>query len=219
MPTMVFPHNHITIVAPQQHFKLSFRTQDALSRVDNRNNFHLKVSAAPAWMQARQHIQDIQHVGRAFDWSYSTDYRGTLSTDAFTTTSKQLDMERLKRKDPILFYDETLLFEDELADHGLAQYSLKLRVMPSCFLLLARFYMRLDTQLYRVNETRVYHAFEEQTLLREFVQREAPVSALTRHPEAVVDSSLLMDPQWVSMNLPMDSTSFSVVEEIAVCEK
>jgi hypothetical protein len=32
-----------------------------------------------------------------------------------------IDYERLKRKDPIQFYTEITLYEDELADNGCAQ--------------------------------------------------------------------------------------------------
>ena len=36
-----------------------------------------------------------------------------------------LDFELLVKKDPILFYDEVVLYEDELADHGMSIYSVK----------------------------------------------------------------------------------------------
>ena len=38
----------------------------------------------------------------------------------------RIDKELLMRPDPILFYEEIILYEDELADHGMAQCSVKL---------------------------------------------------------------------------------------------
>lgn len=36
----------------------------------------------------------------------------------------------LQSRDPILFYDDVTLFEDELHDHGAVQLNVKVRVMP-----------------------------------------------------------------------------------------
>jgi len=37
-----------------------------------------------------------------------------------------INYEVLKRPDPILFYDELILFEDELADNGAAQLTCRI---------------------------------------------------------------------------------------------
>ena len=47
-------------------------------------------------------------------------------------------MDLLKRPDPILFFDELVLYEDELADNGITMLSCKIRVMPARLLLLCR---------------------------------------------------------------------------------
>lgn len=38
--------------------------------------------------------------------------------------------QMLQSRDPILFYDDVTLFEDELHDHGAVQLNVKVRVMP-----------------------------------------------------------------------------------------
>ena len=40
-------------------------------------------------------------------------------------TTDRIDMEKLKKRDPIHFYDDVLLFEDELSDHGTSILSVK----------------------------------------------------------------------------------------------
>lgn len=40
-------------------------------------------------------------------------------------TDLRIDMEKLKQKENILFFDEVHLYEDELADHGCASCSIK----------------------------------------------------------------------------------------------
>ena len=37
-----------------------------------------------------------------------------------------IDYEKLKQQEKILFYDDLILFEDELADNGIAQMRIKL---------------------------------------------------------------------------------------------
>lgn len=43
-----------------------------------------------------------------------------------TKTEERIDMERLKAREQIMFFDEILLFEDELHDHGVSMISVKI---------------------------------------------------------------------------------------------
>lgn len=90
----------------------------------------------------------------------------------FEPSTKPIPLELLKRPDPILFFDEVMLYEDELADNGIAMLSCKIRVMPARMLLLSRFFMRLDNVLFRIRDTRVYIDFGTGELIREYVARE-----------------------------------------------
>ena len=70
---------------------------------------------------------NVSHtVSHPFDWTFTTDYRGTVLGDLkVNTTDLRIDMEKLKQKEAILFFDEIHLYEDELADHGCASFSIK----------------------------------------------------------------------------------------------
>jgi type 2A phosphatase activator TIP41 len=70
------------------------------------------------------------------------------------------------------FFEEVLLFEDELHDHGVSSLSVKIRVMPSSFFLLLRFFLRIDGVLIRMNDTRLYHEADKTYMLREYTSRE-----------------------------------------------
>ena len=111
---------------------------------------------------------------KPFDWSYTTDYKGTLRTDSppFEPSEKPIPLDLLKRPDPILFFDEVMLYEDELADNGIAMLSCKVRVMPARMLLLSRFFMRLDNVILRIRDTRIYIDFGTGEVIREYVARE-----------------------------------------------
>ena len=116
----------------------------------------------------------ITEVVKPFDWSYTTNYKGTLVSDncAFKPSTTPIPLELLKRPDPILFFDEVMLYEDEMADNGITMLSCKIRVMPARLLLLCRFFMRLDNVLFRIRDTRVYVDFETGQVLREYVAKE-----------------------------------------------
>jgi type 2A phosphatase activator TIP41 len=61
---------------------------------------------------------------KPYDWTYTTSYSGTLRQpvdgQTFESTSERIDVEKLRVPEPILFYDENVLYEDELADNGTA---------------------------------------------------------------------------------------------------
>lgn len=118
--------------------------------------------------------EGITEVVKPFDWSYSTDYKGTLrsSSPPFEATTTPIPLELLKRPDPILFFDEVILYEDEMADNGITMYSCKIRVMPARLLLLCRFFMRLDNVALRIRDTRVYVDFGTGEVIREYVAKE-----------------------------------------------
>lgn len=119
------------------------------------------------------HHEEIKEVVKPFDWSYSTDYKGTVSgTPSFEASDKPIPLELLKRPDPIRFFDELVLYEGELDDNGITILSCKIRVMPERLLLLTRFFMRLDGVLFRIRDTRVFVEFKTGEVIREYIARE-----------------------------------------------
>ena len=118
--------------------------------------------------------EGITEVVKPFDWSYSTDYKGTLrpGSPQFEPSTAPIPFELLKRPDPIRFFDEVMLYEDEMADNGITMLSCKIRVMPERLLLLCRFFMRLDNVLLRIRDTRVYVDFVTGEVIREYLAKE-----------------------------------------------
>jgi type 2A phosphatase activator TIP41 len=164
----------------------------------------------------RQHVhEDIKEVIKPFDWSYSTDYKGTtLATPAFEASETPIPIALLTRPDPILFFDEVMLYEDELADNGIAMLSCKIRVMPARLLLLTRFFLRLDDVLLRIRDTRVFVEFKTGQVIREYTAREEKYETLkqklaTKKEDA---TSLMRDPNNLVEFMPVvDHTLESVI--------
>ncbi|KAI9796636.1 MAG: hypothetical protein M1833_006076 [Piccolia ochrophora] len=174
-PEMIFGDNLVSIRHEPTNWEISFNAFDALDRVDKTGEAMLKVAYSQEWQKNREKVHEgIKEVVKPFDWSYTTDYKGTLPSDgtAFEPSTKAIPVELLKRPDPILFFDEVMLYEDELADNGMAMLSCKIRVMPARLLLLCRFFMRLDDVVFRIRDTRVYVEFATGEVIREYVAKE-----------------------------------------------
>lgn len=173
-PEMIFGDNYIAIEHAASGWGISFNALDALNRVDKTGEKRLKVAYSKEWQQSREDTHDIKEVIKPFDWSYSTDFKGTLSSNSppFHDSSTAIPVELLRRPDPILFFDDVVLYEDELADNGIAMLSCKVRVMPARMLLLCRYFMRLDNVMLRLRDTRIYIDFDKGEVIREYVAKE-----------------------------------------------
>ena len=183
LPEMCFAQN-ILVVEHCSGVKICFAAFDALRLVDPHDD-KLKVQMAEKWKEERLNSKDVGEVVHPFDWTYSTEYVGTLvpSSHDFIRveeTKEQINLEKLKQQEKILFYNELILFEDELADNGVSILSVKIRVMTSCFFILLRQFLRVDGVLIRVNETRIYHEMGTQWLLREISSKEGATKDI--HP-------------------------------------
>lgn len=89
-----------------------------------------------------------------------------------------VDYDMLRARDPILYFDEASLFEDDLLDNGEAKLTVKLRVMPRCLFVLCRFWLRVDGTFVRCFDTRVFHKFGSPHLVLEVSRKEAAASVL-----------------------------------------
>lgn len=132
---------------------------------------------------------------QSYDWTFTTRFMGELisekgQTITPTITEEQIPVQLLTRPDPILFYDEVVLFEDELADNGSAIVTVKVRVMPTCIFLLQRFFLRVDDVLFRVIDTRVFHQFGKSYVLREYQEKAATHEQLVSKNEVVFPCSV-----------------------------
>ncbi len=110
------------------------------------------------------------------DGSGDGDGDGAVATDprySFAPApDRPIPLELLKRRDPILFFDDVMLYESELDDNGISVFSVKLRVHEHRMLLLCRLFMRLDNVIMRIRDTRVYIDFETEEVIREYTAKE-----------------------------------------------
>jgi type 2A phosphatase activator TIP41 len=155
---------------------------------------------------------------RDYDWTYSCTWPGvevsqlTRWKPASDPARDRIPLERLgpptspnAKPDPILFYDDIVLYEDELGDNGCSMLNVKVRVMPSGFLVLQRFFLRVDNVVFRIFDTRMYVGFND--------ERESSTSS-SRTGDAATMAAEAMS----STSLEKNKPSFRVIRECSGCQ-
>ncbi|XP_065649147.1 TIP41-like protein isoform X3 [Hydra vulgaris] len=191
LPEMVFGETFLRI-DHDDGFSICFNALDALKLVDNKNDL-LKVGVAEEWRKYRADNEFIDDIVNPFDWTFTTNYMGTLvpsHQNKIVATEERINLEKLRQRESIAFYQDLLLFEDELADHGMVTLSVKIRVMPSSFFVLQRFFLRVDGVIIRMNDTRLYYEMGNNFILREYSSREKKIKDI---PNPLLDPSELAE--------------------------
>lgn len=185
IPEMIFGDNYVQVSHVKSGLTLNFNARDALDRVGKTEDGMLQVAVAEEWKKERSHQEEVKQVVKPFDWSYSTDYKGTTDVGRsgadwhLSTQAKDpIRTDLLARQDPIQFFDEVDLYEDELADNGIALFQIKIRMMPERLLLLSRFFLRLDGVIVRLRDTRVYVEHSTNKIIRQFTSKEEKYEVL-----------------------------------------
>ncbi|KAJ1891457.1 Tap42 interacting protein [Kickxella alabastrina] len=185
VPEMIFGNNYLRIHHLTSGHTLELQALDALKMVDTspQSAKSVQVSIAQGWSESsKRNRSDITDVIKPFDWTLSTKYRGTSTGSlAFEPSQTGIDYAKLMVREEIHFYDENVLYEDDLGDNGISQLSYKVRVMPSGFFVLQRFFMRVDGVIFRIYDTRVHHEFGSNRIVREFSTRECAFEDVRRH--------------------------------------
>ncbi|CAK5072881.1 unnamed protein product [Meloidogyne enterolobii] len=123
LPEMIFPFNKIGIYC-DGNLVIEFNAFDALKEVNKEQLPDFKVGPSTVWQNARPETLS-REFQKPFDWTYTSNYKGTLGKNIKIEKGNnvKINYEKLKRKDPIQFYSQIALYEDELADNGCAQFN------------------------------------------------------------------------------------------------
>lgn len=169
-PEQLFADSHLVLRHEHTGIALSFTAKAALQAWQAAKVPPVKVLSAQTWMSTREKdVAAHQAVSFDYDWTYTTDYAGSMDMDSsadasrveasWEPTSEGMDRSMLMARDPILFWDEVSLYESELDDNGVSQLRVKVRVMPRCWYVLLRFFLRVDKVLVKLRETRLFCPF------------------------------------------------------------
>lgn len=180
LPTMFFGSNRVILRGPGD-FELYFDPIEAMRTVSkSADSVPVRIAASHAdfWRQ-----KSLSEPVFDYDWTYTPqNYMGKMNgdlvvVDACPDPPVEIDYGRLKRQDPILFFDENILYEDELGDNGISIVLVKIRVMEYGFYVLLKHFLRVDQVSFKAAAVRYFHDFSTNHLVREI-----------RHSEDTFDS-------------------------------
>ena len=77
-----------------------------------------------------------------------------------------------------MHFSELYLYESDLEDVGYCSDTVRYRVMHDCFYVLHRYYLRVDEVLVRLYDTRIFHSFDQNFIIREFQYKESTYDEL-----------------------------------------
>ncbi|KZT05639.1 type 2A phosphatase activator TIP41 [Laetiporus sulphureus 93-53] len=219
LPEMTFGNNALELEHKPSGWNYGFGTEEALKGVKNgelvEGDGGVKVGYADAWLASRtgpssQLPMPKTVATKPYDWTYTTIYSGHDLPSSTETIKWQpgdpdnplhtIPLAELTRHDPILFYAEIPLFEDELHDNGSSHLLVRIRVMPTCIFILSRFTLRVDNVLFRAHDTRIFHSFSSvpPLVVREMSGWEAPYDWVRKRLPKRDDLTSLTDPTWIS---------------------
>ncbi|XP_068656599.1 TIP41-like protein [Aristolochia californica] len=219
LPEMVFGDSSLTLLHEETAVKISFNAFDALSEWKHEGLPPVEVPAAAKW---KFRSKPSQQVILDYDYTFTTPYCGGEAIDrdpekleasdknlslCWEDSREEIDLVALASKEPILFYDEVVLYEDELADSGVSLLTVKVRVMPNYWFLLLRFWLRVDGVLMRLRDTRLYCSFGSDPhaipiILRESCWREVTFQDLSAQGFSS-DSASYSDPNLIMQTIPV----------------
>ncbi|KAH9695284.1 TIP41-like protein [Citrus sinensis] len=206
LPEMVFGESCLVLKHVESGTKIHFNAFDALSGWKQESLPPVEVPAAAQW---KFRSKPFEQLILDYDYTFTTPYCGSetieMDTDKHGTRDnldgssslhwedckEKIDVVALASKEPILFYDEVVLYEDELADNGVSLLTVKV--------------LRVDGVLMRLRDTRMHCVFSDSgnpVILRENCWREATVQALAAKGYPT-DSAAYSDPSIISQRLPV----------------
>lgn len=241
MPEAIFGNSRLTIIHDATGRTFSFDAAGAIfcwvRESAHKGSGGLRVTTAnlPAWKQ----VACDKALGSAtdYDWTFTTDYCGSTGSaygmsdvpdaDPGKTApvsqwsahqGSGLDMALLSRRDvPILHFVDIPLYEDDLGDNGESMVRVRLRVMPSCFLVLLRHALRVDGVLIRHHDTRIFHKFGTPQVLRARRMAEAPLESVPKPDlsEKPLVASARSAAPWTAAMPPVGSMGHLISEQSA----
>jgi len=191
LPDMIFANNTIKL-KHENGFEIVFNAKDALNLCEKEKCPDILVQAADSW----QDIRKEKPSNRQYDWTYQTSYKGSIRGEKSVKSDPGAlcDLENLKKRETIGWYRDIGLYDDELDDNGAVSLGVKIRIMPSCFFILVRYYLRVDKVIVKVHDCRIYHACGTNNIIREYSEKESKWSDLSNLEISSITAPELVEP-------------------------
>ena len=205
LPEIFYGFNRLFLVNKSKNFSYEFNPLQMLSLINytvrkkllkEKEIYYIPIQAKSQYSKIKDNIDE--------DWSYSSPYMGHITSipnsdiNKFYSDIKENKKFKIKESkivfpetkvNNMLNYNQVHFFEDELGDIGFSEGKIGFGVMEDCFLGLMRCYLRVDNMIVRNIDTKIYHKFGDDYIIRNFNVKEKSYDEL-------IESGFNMTNEW-----------------------
>ena len=189
LPEIFYGFNRLFLINKSKNFCYEFNPLQMLSLANYSLRKKLLKEKEIYYIpnQAKSQYSKTDDSKNEEDWSFSSPYMGHITSINISPMSKYypeiketkvFKKEKTNIKYPetkvenVLNYNQIHFFEDELGDIGFSEGKIGFGVMNECFLGLMRCYLRVDNMVVRNIDTKIYHKFGDNYIIRNFLVKE-----------------------------------------------
>ena len=189
LPEIFYGFNRLFLINKSKNFCFEFNPLQMLSLANYSQRKKLLKEKEIYYIpnQAKSQYSKTDDIKNEEDWSFSSPYMGHITSINNSPMSKYypeiketkvFKKEKTNLKYPetkvenVLNYNQIHFFEDELGDIGFSEGKIGFGVMNECFLGLMRCYLRVDNMVVRNIDTKIYHKFGDNYIIRNFLVKE-----------------------------------------------
>lgn len=189
LPEIFYGFNRLFLINKSKNFCYEFNPLQMLSLANYTQRKKLLKEKEIYYIpnQAKSQYSKTDDTKNEEDWSFSSPYMGHITSINNSPMSKYYQeiketkvfkKEKTNLKYPetkvenVLNYNQIHFFEDELGDIGFSEGKIGFGVMNECFLGLMRCYLRVDNMVVRNIDTKIYHKFGDNYIIRNFLVKE-----------------------------------------------
>ena len=189
LPEIFYGFNRLFLINKTKNFCYEFNPLQMLSLANYTQRKKLLKEKEIYYIpnQAKSQYSKTDDSKNEEDWSFSSPYMGHITSINNSPMSKYypeiketkvFKKEKTNIKYPetkvenVLNYNQIHFFEDELGDIGFSEGKIGFGVMNECFLGLMRCYLRVDNMVVRNIDTKIYHKFGDNYIIRNFLVKE-----------------------------------------------
>ena len=189
LPEIFYGFNRLFLINKTKNFCYEFNPLQMLSLANYTQRKKLLKENEIYYIpnQAKSQYSKTDDTKNEEDWSFSSPYMGHITSINNSPMSKYypeiketkvFKKEKTNIKYPetkvenVLNYNQIHFFEDELGDIGFSEGKIGFGVMNECFLGLMRCYLRVDNMVVRNIDTKIYHKFGDNYIIRNFLVKE-----------------------------------------------
>ena len=189
LPEIFYGFNRLFLINKSKNFCYEFNPLQMLSLANYNLRKKLLKEKEIYYIpnQAKSQYSKTDDSKNEEDWSFSSPYMGHITsinncvmgkyypeikeTKVFKKEKTDLKYPETKVEN-VLNYNQIHFFEDELGDIGFSEGKIGFGVMDQCFLGLMRCYLRVDNMVVRNIDTKIYHKFGDNYIIRNFLVKE-----------------------------------------------